>query len=158
MRKRTPVRLALACALTLALGSAAWAGENWIGTWKLNAAKSKYSPGPGPASGSVKFEKADGAIKVTVDAVDAQGKPIHYGYASKFDGKEVPWTGNPDGDTAAARRIDDNTYENVSRKGGKVSVTSKVSVSADGKTLNITQTGTDGQGRAVKNALVYERQ
>jgi len=157
MLNKVSARLALACALTLGCGALVSAADNWIGTWKLNTAKSKYTPGPAPKSGTVKFERSGDAIKVAVEGVTAEGKAIHYGYVSKFDGKDAPWTGNPDADMAAARRIDDNSYENVSKKAGKVTLTSKVSVSADGKTLNITQTGTDAQGRAVDNVIVYER-
>ena len=46
-------------------------------------------------------------------------------YVSRFDGKDVPWKGNPDADTAAAKRIDDNNYENLWKKGGAVTVTAK---------------------------------
>ena len=155
---KVPVRLALACALTLGFGSLALAGENWIGTWKLNAAKSKYSPGPAPKSGTVKFERVDGGIKVSSDGVNGEGKPTHFEYVSKFDGTEVPWTGNPDADTASAKRIDDNSYENVWKKGGKVTLDTKVAVAKDGKTLHITQTGVDGQGRKVSNSALYEKQ
>jgi hypothetical protein len=89
---------------------------------------------------------------------DADGKPISTGYTSKFDGKEVPWPGNPVADTAAPKKLDDNTYENVWKKGGKATVTAKVAVSADGKTLTITQSGTDPQGKPVSSVAVYDKQ
>ncbi len=151
-------RVATACALTLALGSLALAAENWVGTWKLNAAKSKYSPGPGPKSLTLTFERSQGGIKLTSDGIDAQGKATHGEYVSKFDAQDVPWTGNPDADTAGARRIDDNSYENVWKKAGKVTMTARAAVSGDGKTLTITQAGKDFQGRTVKNTAVYDKQ
>jgi hypothetical protein len=77
---------------------------------------------------------------------------------SKFDGKDVPWEGNPDADTAAAKKIDDNSYENIWKKDGKTTISAKVVVSKDGKTINTTQTGTDSKGRTVKNTLVWDRQ
>jgi len=141
----------------LLVGQAASAGENWVGTWKLNAEKSKLGSGAVRAQ-TLKFESTAAGIKLTSDGTDAQGKPMHGGYTSKFDGKDVPWTGNPMADMASAKRIDDNTYENVWKKGGKATVTAKVSVSADGKTLTVTQTGTDPQGAAVSSVAVYDRQ
>ncbi len=39
-----------------------------------------------------------------------------------------------------------------------MTVTAKAVVSADGKTLTITQTGTDSQGRAVNTTAVYDKQ
>ena len=151
--------------LVLVVGSAillsssvAQAADNWVGTWKLNVTKSKYSPGPAPKSQRLKFEASQGAIKLTTDAVDAQGKATQGGYTSKFDGQDVRWAGNPDADTASPRRIDDNSYQNVWRKGGKATVTSKGVVSRDGKTLTIIQTGTDAQGRTVNTTGVYDKQ
>jgi flavin-dependent dehydrogenase len=57
----------------------------------------------------------------------------------------------------AFTKIDDHSYQVVSKKGGKVTITSKVVVSADGKTRTTTQTGTDAQGRPVNNTIVYEK-
>jgi hypothetical protein len=60
------------------------------GTWKLNVAKSKYSPGPAPQSNTVKFEAIAGGVKLTADGVDSQGKKTHNEYTAKFDGKDNP--------------------------------------------------------------------
>jgi hypothetical protein len=61
-------------------------------------------------------------------------------------------------DTAAPKRIDNNSYENVWKKAGKKTVTAKVSVSKDGKTLTVVQKGTDAKGAAVSSTAVYDRQ
>jgi hypothetical protein len=151
------VSLAACCAIVLST-SVALAGENWLGTWKLDAAKSKYSPGPGPKSQMLKFEATPAGIKLTSDGVNAEGKAAHGGYVSKFDGNDVPWEGNPDADMASAKKIDDNRYENTWKKGGKVTRVVKAVVSKDGKTLTVTHTGTDAKGQAVNNTAVYDRQ
>ena len=151
-----------ACSLVLgalALSSTpAVAADNWIGSWKLNVAKSKIDPGPAPQSQTLTFETTADGIKLTTDGVDADGKTTHGGYTAKFDGTSVSFTGNPNADTASPKRIDANTYENTWKKGGKVTMNSKAVVSADGKTLTITQTGTNAKGEAVNSTLVYDRQ
>ena len=147
-----------ACAAVLASGSVAAAEENWLGTWKLNVAKSTFDPGPGPKSQTVKFEATADGIRLVTQGVSAEGKTTGGTYTSKSNGKDVPWTGNPNADTASPRRVDANTYENVWKKGGKATITSRGVVSADGKTLTVTQTGTDAQGRPVKTTNVYDRQ
>lgn len=134
----------------------AQAGDNWVGTWKLNAAKTQTTNAI--RAQTLKFETTADGIKLTSDGTDAEGKPMHGGYTSKFDGKDVPWAGNPMADTAGAKRIDDNTYENVWKKAGKVTVTAKVSVSKDGKTLTVSQAGADPSGKAVSSVAVYDRQ
>jgi hypothetical protein len=151
------VSLAAFCAIVLS-SSVGLAAENWLGTWKLNVAKSKYSPGPGPKSLTIKLEATADGIKLTSDGVNSEGKATHGEYVSKFDGKDVPWEGNPDADTASAKKIDDNSYENIWKKEGKTTISAKVVVSKDGKTINTTQTGTDSKGRTVNNTLVWDRQ
>jgi hypothetical protein len=158
MRKRLfMVSLAACCAVVLS-SSVALAAEAWLGTWKLDVAKSKFSPGPGPKSLTLKFEATPAGIKLTTDGVNAEGKAIQGEYVSKFDGKDVPWKGNPDADMAMPKKIDDNSYENTWKKGGKVTMTAKVVVSKDGKTLTVTQTGTDSRGQAVNNMAIYNKQ
>jgi hypothetical protein len=151
------VSLAACCAIVLS-SSVALAADNWLGTWKLNLAKSKDSPGPAPKSETLKFEATPAGIKLTTDGVGPDGRPIHSGYVSMFDGKDVPWEGNPEADAASPKRIDDNNYENNWKKGGKVALAVKVSVSKDGKTLTVTQTGTNSKGQAVNNVDVFDRQ
>jgi len=135
----------------------ALAADNWVGSWKLNATKSQLGSNAIRAQ-TLKFETTAAGIKLTSDGTDGEGKPMHGGYTSKFDGKDVAWAGNPMADTAAPKRVDDNTYENIWKKAGKATVTAKVSVSKDGKTLTISQTGTDAKGAAVSSVAVYDRQ
>jgi hypothetical protein len=151
------VSLAACCAIVLST-SVALAAENWLGTWKLDAAKSKFSPGPGMKNEMLKFEATPAGIKLTHDGVDAEGKAMHGEYVSKFDGKDVAWAGNPNADMASPKKIDDNSYENTWKKGGKVTRVVKVVVSKDGKTLTGNHTGTDAKGQAVNNTTVYNRQ
>lgn len=142
----------------LLASSTAVAADNWLGTWKLDLAKSKFSPGPAPKGLTLKFEASQDGITLTSDGVDADGKPTHGSYTSKFDGKDVPWAGNPNADTASPKRIDANSYQNTWKKDGKVTVTAKAVVSADGKTLTVTQTGKNAKGESVNTTAVYDRQ
>jgi len=151
------ISLATCCAIVLA-SSIALAAEAWLGTWKLNAAKSKYSPGPAPKSLTLTFEVTADGIKHAADGVNGEGEPMHSGYVSKYDGADVPYTGNPDADMASAKKIDDSSYENVWKKDGKPTITAKVVVSKNGKTMTITQTGTNAKGQAVHNTAVYDKQ
>jgi len=159
MRRRSfMISVAVTFIAAVALSAPALADDAWVGTWKLNLAKSKYSPGPPPKSATIKFEMDQGSLKLTSDGVNAEGKATHFEYVSKFDGKEVPFKGNPDADTASPRRIDANSFENVWKKTGKVTITSKVAVSKDGKTLTNTQTGKDAEGHTVSVTAVYDKQ
>src|SRR5262249_41558065 len=75
----------------LTIGLSGQANDAWIGSWKVNVAKSTYSPGPAPKSGTSRFEKLpDGSTKVTLDGTDAQGRHTHSEAVTRMDGKEIP--------------------------------------------------------------------
>lgn len=158
MRKNLFVSTLVVTFVMLTSASMAAAADNWMGTWKMNVAKSKYSPGPAPKSQSLKFEANPAGTKLSTEATAADGTATKGGFTSKFDGKDVPYSGNAAADMASPKRIDDNNYENVWKKGGKVTVTAKVSVSADGKTLTVTQAGKNEKGEAVNITAVYDKQ
>jgi hypothetical protein len=107
---------------------------------------------------TIKFEQTAGGIKFTGDSVDAEGKPSHSEFVSKFDGKEVPYTGNPNADTASPKKINASSYNNPWKKDGKPTMTSHVVVSKDGKTLTVHQTGKNAKGETVNTTVVFDRQ
>jgi hypothetical protein len=133
--------------------------ESLFGTWKVNAAKSKFSPGPLPKSSTAKWEALQGGAKLTVDTVPVSGEPQHWETSGKFDGKDNPVKGNnPDADTVAFSKIDARNYEVVTKSGGQTTLTARIVVAPDGKTRVTTQTGTNTKGETVKNTMFYERQ
>ncbi|MCU1334923.1 MAG: hypothetical protein JWO19_504 [Bryobacterales bacterium] len=159
MRMRTLFVFAnLIAGLVLTFGLLAQSTGAWFGTWKLNIPKSKYDPGPAPKSQTTKLEPWEGGFKNTTDAVTAKGETRHIEYTGSFDGKDNVVKGNPDADANAYTRIDDHTYQVVAKKGGKATVTSRIVISADGKTRTQTQAGKNPQGQTVNNTLVFDRQ
>ena len=56
MRRKLLVCCLTLCAATLILDRAAFAAENWVGTWKLDAAKSKAGAAPTVRAQTLKFE------------------------------------------------------------------------------------------------------
>jgi hypothetical protein len=147
--------------LTLAvcfLGAAiCFAADPQMGTWKLNEAKSKITPGTNKYA-TVTFKDMFGKIKTTQDGVDGAGKPIHVEWSGKFDGKDYPITGDPNADTRSYRKIDDRTLEVTGKKNGKVTATARTTVSADGKSRTANVTGTTPNGKKFKNVVVYDKQ
>jgi len=86
-----------------------------MGTWKLNEAKSKVTPGTTKFN-TVTFKTMFGNTKVTADGTDASGKPIHVEWSGKFDGKDYAVTGDPSGNTRSYRKVDDRTLEVTVKK------------------------------------------
>ncbi len=131
-----------------------------VGTWKLNLTKSKYDPGPMPASLTRVVEAQGNGVKYTFTGVGADGKPISYGFSVQFDGKDNPINGSiPNGaDTISAVRSDANHYVATLKKAGKVVGTSKVSISADGKTTTVDSTGTTATGVPEHDIQIWDKQ
>ena len=158
MRKPTGISV-FAVISILTLSVVAFGADNNVGTWKLNLAKSKFSPGPAPKSQTLKIEAwGDDGVTYTADGMSADGKPTHGEFQAKYEGKDYAFKGNPDADSISYKRIDANTVEATTKLKGKVTITAKVTVSSDGKTRTVAQTGKDAQGRDVNNVAVYDKQ
>ncbi|HAF23095.1 MAG TPA: hypothetical protein DCK93_09345 [Blastocatellia bacterium] len=128
-----------------------------MGTWKLNEAKSKFSPGA-TKNNTVVYEAAGDSVKVTVDGVDGNGNPSHNEWTGKFDGKFYPVTGDPTSDMRSYRKINNHTLALTAKKDGKVTLTGRIVVSANGRTRTVTTTATDSKGKRVSNKAVYDKQ
>ena len=140
------------------LAQVLFAADVNVGTWKLNLAKSTYSPGPPPKAEIATFEEVGSAIKLTVDRLDAQSKAVHVEWLGKLDGKEYPVKGDSNSDMRSYRKVDDYTFEQVNKRNGQVTTTVKIVYSRDGRTRTNTVTGTNAQGQRVTNVQVYDRQ
>jgi len=145
--------------------STGWAqgADPWIGTWRLNTAKSTFSPGPPPKSNTLKIEAVSaGAQKHTFDGMNAQGQTTHSERIGKFDGTEVPVQAvqppSQASATSAFRRLDSRSFEVVNKSDGKLTSTVRVVISADGKTMTQTQSGTNAQGQKANNISLYDKQ
>ena len=140
------------------VGLSAQASDPRIGTWKLNVAKSKYSPGPAPQALTVKVEPSGQGEKVTTEFVNADGTRTTTEYTANFDGKDYPLTGSQIADTVSIKRSNARTTVRTDKKGGTVVQTLRRVVSKDGKTMTVTTKGTNAQGQAVNNVAVFEKQ
>jgi hypothetical protein len=135
---------------------ACFAADANMGTWKLNEAKSKVSPGA-PKNTMVVIAPAGDSVKVTVDGVGPDGKPTHNEWTGKFDGKDYPITGDPMSDTRAYKPVNDHTLALTEKKGSKVTNTGRVVVSSDGKNRTVTVSGTDAAGKKTNITFVYDK-
>jgi hypothetical protein len=153
------VRTAVLTSVALFVGvTMCFAAENpTLGTWKLNEAKSKLGAGV-PKNLTVVYEADGDNVKGTIEGVDGMGKPTHNEWTGKFDGKDYPVTGDPTSDTRAIKQIDAHNYELTVKKGGKVTMSGKATISADGKTRTVKVSGTNAAGKKVEGTSVYDKQ
>jgi len=133
-----------------------------LGTWKLNVAKSTFTPGP-PIKGDTRsYEVNDaGWLIVTTETIQPDGARTGVRFAAKFDGKPYPQIGR------FAPTVTLITYEPVDKRtlkytqfdvNGKVNSTNTRTVSPDGRTMTIEQRTTNAAGHPVVNVELFERQ
>jgi hypothetical protein len=134
-----------------------FAQDAFMGTWKLKEAKSEFSPGA-PKNTRVVYEAVGDKVKVTVDSVSSDRKPMHYVWTGKFDGEDYPVTGDPSSDARSYTMVDEHILGFNVMKGGKVVISGRITVSADGKSRTVTMSGIDAKGHRVSSAEVYDKQ
>jgi hypothetical protein len=153
---RTATLVALAVLLTPT--AAIFADNPLMGTWKLNEGKSKFAPGAAKNT-MVTYAPAKGdMVKCTVDGVDKDGKPIHWVWLGKFDGKRYPIKGSPSFDALNYKPVNDRTNNTTATKAGKVVVRGVLTVAKDGQSRIVRLTGTDANGQKFTDTTYYDKQ
>jgi hypothetical protein len=147
--------------LTFALTTVLFAqSDPSIGTWALNVAQSKYTPGPAPRQETIIILRgANDTMRTTSKGVESDGSAIDYTYTFKYDGTDYPVMGSGmpnDGETVAVTR-DGNTVTTTWKRDGKVVLTEKAMYSEVAKQRTITATGSNDRGQATTVVAVYDR-
>ena len=134
-----------------------FAADANMGTWKLNETKSKFGAGA-TKNTTVVYEAAGDMVKVTLDGVDSDGKPVHSEWTGKFDGKEYAAKGATNHALRAYTKVDANTLTYTLTKDGKNVGRGKVVVAADGKSRTVTETQPDADGKPVDGTYFFDKQ
>jgi hypothetical protein len=144
-------------------GTVCFAADPQMGTWKLNRAKSKITPGTLKFT-TITYKRMFGKVRVVGEGIDADGKPVHTEWTGNFDGKDYPVTGDPISDARSYTKVDDRTLDLTVKKAGKIIDTVRMVLSADGKSRTVTVTGTlrglrgTPKGKKFTNVVVYDKQ
>ena len=152
--KSFPIVTAIAFFATTLICSAA---DMTAGTWKLDAARSKYTPAAQARYETITIQTVGENMKVTLEGTDSAGKTVHAEWTGKYDGKDYPVTGSPDIDSLSYTRTDDLHYRSTNKRAGKVMGTAEIVYSADGKTRTVTSSGTNAKGEKVTATAVYDK-
>jgi len=154
----------LIAALAAAIGIAAVASgillaqsNPFVGTWRLNLAKSK-DPGAFPKEETLRVQLVGGQRQVTIRGTSTNGLPISFAYEVPDKGGAGKVLAGGPYDAVAGTRIDDNTREVSYKIRGKGVLRLRSAVSKDGNTMSLTVEGTDNQGKAFSGLAVFDKQ
>jgi hypothetical protein len=128
----------------------------FVGTWKLNLAKSKFISGTPPKEGMFTVQRVGDEDQITVNGTAPDGSSFSLKYEVPGKGGAGKILAGPF-DAVSGKVIDDSTRELSFMKGGKEMTHIRI-VSKDAKTARETVKGTDPQGKPVSEVLVWEKQ
>jgi hypothetical protein len=145
----------------LAVATAAMAADPWVGTWKLNPAKSTAPGGRLPHANSTNIIEIQGeTMHLISDQTDSTGKLEHVEYRAKLDGKEYPVKTTPPGPqpyTISLKRINARTREFVEVI-GTFTIKGRDVLSEDGKSFSRIVNSKDAEGHDTSVIQVFEKQ
>ena len=159
------LRSVLAVAALVALAGTSWAQrapapakapDHLVGVWQLNAAKSRYFPGPAPVSETRTYTRDGDSVVGVILRNFKDGRRERIEYTANFD-REYPVMGTEDYDHVTLKRIDENTSEAVLSHAGRVYGIARRVISSDNKSMTITFRRENETGPSVYNVVYYDR-
>jgi hypothetical protein len=158
---RRSIVVAVVAVFVLASTTAATAAEPIIGSWKLDISTSKFaSNSAAPKEQSEVYrEISGGKIELTYTSIGADGAssnlliifPAQGGANSRSQGIAK-------GLLEVETRINAHEWHMTRMQNGKQILTLQKVISTDGKTMRVTETGTDSKGKPYVNHMVYKKQ
>jgi len=124
------------------------------GTWNFVPERSTFTPGPaGYKSMTLAFSNS-GESQMTVEGVDAEGKPVKATYAAVADGKPHPVTGMAAFDSVSWNRSSDTVTSYMYLKRKVPVILGNRVLSPDGNTLTFRETTFDNKGKQISTAVM----
>jgi hypothetical protein len=149
--------LLVGVALLTVSARAVWAADPVAGTWELDVLHSTFHPGPAPKSEVRTYAETGDGVKVSIKAVDANGKTGTTEYPITFAGKDFVRPDAKPEDTIALTKDNDYHASAILKHAGTVMANVDRTISQDGKSMIITYTGTNAAGDKVHNISVYRK-
>lgn len=144
--------------LAAAVTMTSYAADPVLGTWTLNAAKSKYANGATPKALTRTYAEGSDGITMTIKGTAADGSSISQQATYKYDGKDYALSGNANWDALAVKKVNGSTVRSTLKKNGKVVGHSMRSISAHGAVLTLNTKYTDSTGKSHAESAIYDKQ
>ncbi len=156
--KRTVITILF---LLAAVATVAMSADPWVGTWKLNPAKSKAPGGrlPHPSSTNIIEIQGEKMHLISIQT-STTGEQERVEYTATLDGKEYPVQVSPPGPqpyTISLKIIDPRTREFVEVI-GTFTIKGRDVLSEDGKTFSRIVEMKDAQGNDTSIVQFFEKQ
>lgn len=145
----------------LGLAGVLYAAEGpFVGTWKLNVAKSNLASDPNaPKEETVTITETKDTRDLIVKGTDMSGKALGGHVTHPLSGGPVTYLeGAPTDGTTASVKLSANTVVWTFMKDGKEVTTLRATLSPDGKTMRVVTKGTLPDGKPLSTVAVFDKQ
>ena len=132
------------------------AADPLVGTWTLNVEKSKFTSGPAPTAGTRVYSESGGLYTLDQKMTTSDGKEVPFKVHYQ-DGQDEPVADVKGIDSIHAKKVNDNTWDFTVKSAGKAVGHVHRTVSTDGKTLTVHNTGKQPNGSTGDDTLVFDR-
>jgi hypothetical protein len=119
------------------------AGDPMSGEWTQDLSKTRLRQGL--------------LLKIETDGKDGVRFSSEFSYTARFDGKQYDLK-NSRNDTVTLQLIDPRTVDSIYRRDDQMAEKDRWVVSADGRTMTLTTTGSYETGQRVTEKLVFKKQ
>lgn len=135
---RTLSLLIAALAIALAAPVAVRAADNpFLGTWRLDLARSTFNPGPPPRAKTLVFSATAEGTLIDETEVEPDGQVLTFKIPYARDGRPTPQNASPAYDMLSVTQPDAYTADWKVMRQGQVIGSAKATVSPDGRTLTM---------------------
>ena len=134
--------------------------DPFVGTWKLNPARSNFDPNHRPTEATMTWElKTDGTYLMIAKGTNDKGEPVAERPQTLVpDGRPYPVPNFP-GLVSITSRLDPHTLRaEAKREDGSTAGEGTYEVALDGRSLTATTAGFDTQLRRFETQTVWDRQ
>jgi hypothetical protein len=142
----------------LAFATTLLAADPFVGTWKMDSAKTKYKEGTAPKEQTITITEMGKDLNVKVAGTAADGSPIAMSYSVPAGGGEGKLIEGSAYDGVSGKRHGANEREMMYKKGGKTVYTVHSKVTDDGNTMVATAKGINVLGQKVEAETYYDKQ
>jgi hypothetical protein len=142
----------------LAFATTLLAADPFVGTWKMNSAKTKYKEGTAPKEQTVTITETGKDMVVKIAGTADNGTPIAVSFSVPAAGGAGKLIEGSSYDGVSGKRHGANERETMYKKGGKTVYTTHSKVADDGNTLVSTSKGINVLGQKVEGEVFYDKQ
>lgn len=154
------MKLALAVVLAAFFAGANAEVDPIVGKWAFDAARSSYGDARQALSRAYAWYEIDEAkrLRFSSEIHRPGAEVVRRSWTAGFDGNDYRVEGDPGFDAVALRRINSHVILFIYKKEGRVLSAQVREVSADRRTMTLTQLGVNAEGRVLNNTVFFVKE